>query len=151
MHWDDRIVRVFFREQQVALHPKHPPGRFRTETSHLPERKRYAHYRTEHHLLKQARAVGPEAHRWAERALEVRDMLAYRLVQGMISLTRRYRASVVDEACGKALAHDAFRYRTLVALCKRLDVPQRSLFTSEHELIRPLSEYQITDPTGEPE
>ena len=151
VHWDDRIVRVFFREQQVALHPKHPPGRFRTETSHLPERKRYAHYRTEHHLLKQARAVGPEAHRWAERALEVRDMLAYRLVQGMISLTRRYRASVVDEACGKALAHDAFRYRTLVALCKRLDVPQRSLFTSEHELIRPLSEYQITDPTGEPE
>ena len=117
--------------------------------SHLPERKRYTHYRTEHHLLGQARAIGPEARRWAQRALEVRDLLAYRLVQGMISLTRRYRASVVNEACAKALAHDAFRYRTLVALCKRLDVPQRSLFTSEHELIRPLSEYQITDNPGE--
>ena len=78
-------------------------------------------------------------------------MLAYRLVQGMISLTRRYRASLVNEACAKALSQDAFRYRTLVALCKRLDVPQRSLFTSEHELIRPLSEYQITVSTGEQE
>ncbi len=51
----------------------------------------------------------------------------------MISLTRRYPATVVNEACAKALSHDAFRYRTLVALCKRLDVPQRSLFTSDHE------------------
>ena len=78
-------------------------------------------------------------------------MLAYRLVQGMISLTRRYRASLVNEACAKALSHDAFRYRTLVALCKRLDVPQRPLFTSDHELIRPLSEYQITANSGEQE
>ena len=67
------------------------------------------------------------------RALEVRDVLAYRLLRGMISLTRRYPATVVNEACAKALSHDAFRYRTLVALCKRLDVPQRSLFTSDHE------------------
>ena len=59
--------------------------------SHLPERKRYTHYRTEHHLLGQARPL-VEARRWAQRALEV-HLLAYRLVQGMISL--RYRASVV--------------------------------------------------------
>ena len=151
VHWDDRIVRVFFREQQVVLHPKRKPGRFQTEPSHLPQRKRYAHYRTENHLLGRARAIGPDAHRWAQRAVEVRDVLAYRLVQGMISLTRRYQASLVNEACAKALSQDAFRYRTLVALCKRLDVPQRSLFTSEHELIRPLSEYQITVNTGEQE
>ena len=151
VHWDDRIVRVFFREQQVVLHPQRKPGRFQTEPSHLPQRKRYAHYRTENHLLGRARAIGPDAHRWAQRAVEVRDVLAYRLVQGMISLTRRYRASLVNEACAKALSQDAFRYRTLVALCKRLDVPQRSLFTSEHELIRPLSEYQITVNTGEQE
>ncbi len=151
VHWDDRIVRVFFQEQQVVLHPQRKPGRFQTEPSHLPQRKRYAHYRTENHLLGRARAIGPDAHRWAQRALEVRDVLAYRLVQGMISLTRRYRASLVNEACAKALTHDAFRYRTLVAVCKRLDVPQRSLFTSDHELIRPLSEYQITVNPGEQE
>jgi len=34
-------------------------------------------------------------------------------------------------------------------LCKRLDVPQRSLFTSDHELIRPLSEYQLSITSGE--
>ncbi len=151
VHWDDRIVRVFFREQQVVLHPKRKPGQFQTEPTHLPERKRYAHYRTESQLLGQARRIGSDAHRWAVRALEVRDVLAYRLLRGMISLTRRYPATVVNEACAKALSHDAFRYRTLVALCKRLDVPQRSLFTSDHELIRPLSEYQLTPRSGDPE
>jgi transposase len=142
VHWDDRIVKVFFREQQVVIHPKQPPGRFQTVEEHLPQRKRYAQLRTEQHLLQQARAIGAEAQRWAQRALEVRDVLAYRLLRGMISLTRRYPAAVVNEACSKALSHDAFRYRTLVALCKRAAVPQRSLFCSEHELIRPLSDYQ---------
>ena len=149
VHWDDRLVKVFFREQQVVAHPKQKPGRFQTDPNHLPERKRYSHLRTEDHLLGKARKIGPDAHGWTERALEVRDVLGYRLIRGMISLTRRYRASVVNEACKTALAHDAFRYRTLVALCKRLDVPQRSLFTSEHELIRPLSEYQISITPGE--
>lgn len=151
VHWDDRLVKVFFREQQVVLHPKQKPGRFQTDPNHLPKHKRYSHYRTENHLLGKARRIGPDAHRWTERALEVRDVLGYRLIQGMISLTRRYRASVVNEACKTALAHDAFRYRTLVALCKRLDVPQRSLFSSEHELIRPLSEYQLSITRGENE
>lgn len=151
VHWDDRIVRVFFREQQVVLHPKQKPGRFQTRSEHLPQRKRWAHLRTEQQLLKQARVIGPEAHRWAERALEVRDVLGYRLVRGMISLTRRFPVAVLNEACSRALGHDAFRYRTLVALCKRIEVPQRSLFTDTHELIRPLSEYQRTIQPGDEE
>jgi hypothetical protein len=68
-------------------------------------------------------------------------VLAYRLLQGVIGLTRKYPSEVVDRACGIALDHDAFRYRTLVQLCKRLERPQRSLFTADHELIRPLSDY----------
>lgn len=151
VHWDDRVVKVFFRQEQVVLHPKQKPGHFQTNPHHLPQRKRYAHLRTEQELLRQARSIGAQAHDWARRALEVRDVLAYRLVRGMISLTRRYTSSVVNEACSKALAHDAFRYRTLVALCKRAAVPQRALFSSEHELIRPLSEYQKTLSSGETE
>lgn len=142
VHFDDRIVRVFYQQQQLVIHPKQKPGSFQTLDEHLSPGKRYAQLQTEHRLLGQAGRIGAEAHRWAQRALEVRDVLAYRLLRGMISLTRRYPAAVVNEACGKALSHDAFRYRTLVELCKRAAVPQRSLFSSDHELIRPLSEYQ---------
>jgi hypothetical protein len=60
----------------------------------------------------------------------------------MIALTRKYPAEVVDTACETARRHGTFRYRTLVELCKRKPVPQGHLFTRDHELIRPLSEYE---------
>ncbi len=142
VRWDDRVVRVYFRDQQVVLHPRTRPGRFQTLPEHVPLRKRYLHLRTEAQLLGQAARIGPQARRWAERALEVRGVLAYRLLRGMIGLTRRHPATVVDQACGTALRHDTFRYRTLRQLCLRTERPQRPLFTAEHELIRPLAEYQ---------
>jgi transposase len=141
VQWDERLVRIYYRDQLIVTHPKRSPGGFQTRSEHLPERKRYPQLRTENHLLAQARAIGPEARAWAERALQVRDVLAYRLLRGMISLTRKYPAEVVNRACGTALAHDAFRYRTLVKLCQRQPPAQKPLFTAEHELIRSLGEY----------
>jgi len=34
VHWDDRVVKVFFREEQVVIHPKQKPGRFQTSPQH---------------------------------------------------------------------------------------------------------------------
>jgi hypothetical protein len=63
------------------------------------------------------------------------------LLQGVLALTRKYSAAVVNHACKTALGYHAFRYRTLVTLCKRHAPPQQELFTDVHELIRPLSDY----------
>jgi hypothetical protein len=142
VEYDDRLVRIYDGEHSVAIHARVRPGFFQTEQEHLPETKRYIHLRLENDLLARARAVGPDARRWAERALEERGVLAYRVLQGMLSLTRRHAPAVVNQACAIALQHHAFRYRTLVALCKRRPPAQRSLFTDQHELIRPLSEFQ---------
>jgi len=142
VEYDDRLVRIYEGEQSVAIHARVRPGLFQTEQEHLPENKRYVHLRIENDLLVRAKAVGAEARLWAERALQERGVLAYRVLQGMLSLTRRHSAAVVNQACATALHHQAFRYRTLVALCKRREPQQRSLFTEEHELIRPLSEFQ---------
>ena len=74
------------------------------------------------------------------------------------------RARLIDKELGQGLeakriwqdlvaehGRDVFRYRTLVVLCKRIEVPQRSLFTDTRELIRPLSEYQRTIQSGDEE
>jgi len=141
VQWDERMVRIYDGETQVALHARQSAGRFRTEPEHLPVGKRHVHLKMEEHLLAKARAIGRDAGLWAEDALRERGVLAYRLLQGVISLTRRHPAETVNEACATALRHRAFRYRTLAALCKRQTPRQQPLFASEHELIRPLSEY----------
>jgi transposase len=141
--WDDRIVRIYDNKNElIVLHPRTSPGRFETKPEHLPEKKRYAHIKTESRLLVQASGIGPQARAWAEEALQVRGILAYRLLHGLISLTRKHPASTVNRACQTALQHHAFRYRTLATLCKRQVPEQRDLFIADHELIRPLSEYQ---------
>lgn len=148
--WDDRIVRIYeqnsdsdeSRNKPIVVHPRTLPGRFETQADHLPEKKRYIHLQTENRLLIQSSAIGPDARAWAEEALRVRGILAYRLLHGLVSLTRKHPAATVNRACRTALAHQAFRYRTLATLCKRQVPEQRPLFTTDHELIRPLSEYQ---------
>ncbi len=150
VQWDDRLVRVYSGEEQVALHARRAPGGFQTEPEHLPQNKRHLHLRMEGHLLSKAAAIGRNARLWVEAALEKRGVLAYRLVQGVISLTRKHPAETVDQACGTALRHEAFRYRTVATLCKRLPPQQQPLFASEHELIRPLSEYVETLEKGLP-
>jgi transposase len=142
VEWDERMVRIYHGPDQVALHARQRAGRFQTRDEHLPEKKRWLQQRMENRLLSQASAIGRQARLWAEQALEVRGVLAYRLLQGMISLTRKHSAQVVNQACEVALEHHVFRYRTLLNLCKRQRPKQRTLFSTEHELIRPLSEYQ---------
>jgi len=69
---------------------------------------------------------------------------AYRLLQGMVALTRSHPRERVDWACGVALQSRAFRYRTLRRLVEQVaarEVPPVSRLTQQHELIRPLDEY----------
>jgi transposase len=140
--WDDHLVKIYRGQETVAVHPRTSAGRFQTEAQHLPEQKRYVHLKLERHLLKKAQAVGPEVLLWAEGALATRGVLAYRVLQGVLSLTRKHPAGVVNRACSTALHHGAFRYRTVAELCKRQQPEQKVLFTTEHELIRPLAEYE---------
>ena len=73
----------------------------------------------------------------------IRDS-SYRLLQGMLALTRKHPAERVDLACALALRARSFRYKTLRRLveqqAERAPTPSRQL-TQQHELIRPLSDY----------
>ena len=81
-------------------------------------------------------------------------MRAYRLLQGVLALTRQHPKEVLEWACGAALKSGAFRFRTLRRLVEtaasRQPRPQRRL-TQVDEVIRPLTEYvQATFPGLEP-
>jgi transposase len=141
--WDGRLVRIFnVKMEQIALHPQHEPGRFSTLAQHIAAEKISAVERGAEWLLERVRRLGPHCTRWAESVLETRGIEGMRVVQGLLSLAKRYRTEQLEHACDIARSYGAYRLRTIRQLIDRV-VPKQPefAFMEEHPLIRPMSEY----------
>jgi transposase len=155
--WDGRVVRVFNQKfEQIAVHSQREAGRFATLDEHIASEKINAVERGSTWLLGQIRRIGTHSLRWAEAMLAERGIEGLRVLQGLLSLTKKHRGDDIEHACDIALSHGAFRLRTLRALIEREAPKQSQLdFTEEHEVIRPLVEYgRLLDdlfPKGETE
>jgi transposase len=141
--WDKRLVRIFNqRFEQIALHTRHEQGRFSTHAQHLAPEKIHGLERGVAYLLAQVRGIGPQTHQWAEAMLHARGIEGTRVLQGVLSLTRRHPSETLEKACQIALSHGAFHLRTLRQLIGRQADHQTPLsFLEEHPIIRPLADY----------
>ena len=141
--WDSRLVRVFnSRFEQIALHVKHEPGRFSTQSEHIASKKRSSIERGAAWLLAKASRIGPETARWAEAMLEARGVEGMRVLVGLTSLAARHRGEAIEQACQAARRHGAYRLRVIRQLLKRQAPPEQQLeFLESHPIIRSLSEY----------
>jgi hypothetical protein len=95
--------------------------------------------------------VGAHALAWARAAIVERDVRSYRLLQGMLAITRKHPRECVDRACATALKSRSFRFKTLRRLLEgevERTPPTPRRLTQEHALIRPLSEYAVLATTG---
>lgn len=63
------------------------------------------------------------------------------MLLGFVSLAKKYPAAAINRASKGALAAHMFRLRPLRELIKRTDQAGAD-FAQEHEIIRPLTEYQ---------
>ena len=143
VRWDGRLVRIFNeRLEQIALHVKHEPGRFSTQSQHIAGPKISGVERGAAWLLGQVRRLGPCSLRWAEAMLQARGVEGVRVLQGLLNLAHRHPSDAIEQACDVALSYGAYRLRTIRALIERQAPRQESLpFLEEHPLIRPLSDY----------
>jgi transposase len=142
--WDGRSVRLFNqRWEQIALHAQRPPGRFSTQPPHIASEKISAVERGTAWILGRIRLLGPCCSRWAEAVLQARGVEGVRVLQGLLSLAKRYSIAQLEHACDIAHSYSAFRLRTVRNLIDRALPKQQELaFMDEHPLIRPLAEYQ---------
>lgn len=143
--WDNRLVRVFNqRFAQIALHARAEPGRFRTAGEHIPREKVSAVERGTDALLRQVAAIGPQTRQWAEAMTGARGIEGVRVLVGLKALAGKHDSEALEEACGTALSHGAYRLRTIRELLKRRGQPQQTFeFLAEHPIIRPLSDYSL--------
>jgi transposase len=143
VRWDARLVRIFnHRFEQVALHVRHEPGRFSTQAEHLAPEKINRIERGAAYLLNRIAWIGPQSQQWAEAMLHARGIEGTRVLQGLLSLTKKHTAETLENACEIALSHAAFRLRTIRRLLDRKAEKQQPLpFLEEHPIIRPMDDY----------
>lgn len=143
VRWDQKMLRVFAHDKLVAVHRKsEAAGSFRTQRNHLPEHKSLSQEAYQAKLLGRAERLGPAALGFAQGAMEQRGPLAFRVIQGVLSLCRKHPKERVEWACARATAHGSFRYHTVRRLLEKITPPDdQPGLIQEHEIIRPLSHY----------
>ncbi len=141
VRWTDRMVKVYHDSEVVAVHARAQGGVFSTSLEHRPAHKPASAEGHERYLLSRSERIGEGALAWARGAMEARGPRSYRLIQGMLSLTRTNSPESVDWACRVSEENSCYRYKSLKKLLEgrkdALDVPA---LLQEHELIRPLAE-----------
>ncbi len=145
VRWDSRLVHIFNDHwEQIAVHAKAEPGRFRTAGEHIPKEKVSAVERGTDALLRQVAAIGPQTRQWAEATTQARGVEGVRVLLGLRNLAGKHDSSALEDACRVALSHGAYRLRTIRELLKRQGREQQQFeFLQEHPIIRPLSDYSL--------
>jgi len=146
VRWDARTVRIFNdRWEQLALHAKAEPGKFRTSPEHIPAEKVSSVERGADRLLRQLSHIGPHTRQWSEALMQTRGVESIRVLVGLKSLAGKHETAQLERACKKALSHGAYRLKTIRQLIKRdkTDCQQQFEFIEEHPIIRPLSDYSL--------
>ncbi len=148
VHVTGQILKVYCDHGLIAVHRRSDKvGCFHTHDEHVPKYKNQKQEGFQRLLLAKARYIGQDALGWAQEAVEEKGPLAYRLIQGMLQLTRNYPKEQVNGVCRTTHEKGVFKLRIL----KRLLQNQGPIETTapqlmqNHELIRPLSDYaQLT-------
>jgi hypothetical protein len=147
VRWDSRLVRIFNdRWEQIAVHVRTEPGKFRTDKKHIPTKRVSCIERGAKALLKELAVVGNSVKDWSEAMLQARGVEGIRVLQGLKALASKYDATMLNAACETAMTHGALRLRTIRTLLKRKSEVQQQKqfdFLEEHPVIRPLSDYSL--------
>ncbi len=106
-------VQLFHAHALVATHARARPGQRRTLPDHLPPDKVQFLLQTPAWCRAQAAEVGPSCADFIAALLGDRPLDRLRSAQGVLRLARRYGATRLEAACGRAVAVEEYRYHTV--------------------------------------
>jgi transposase len=142
---ESALVRIFSdRMEQIALHVRADPGRFRTDAEHIHPHKRNAVERGAGHLLQQCQLIGAHSGAWATAMLDQRGVEGLRVLQGLLQLARKHPVAQVERATATAFRQGTWRLAAVRSLIEAGDGQAIQLdFLQEHPLIRSLDHYRL--------
>lgn len=141
VRYTERLLKVYFGTNLEAVHKIKEPGWWSTTPEHRPAHKPARAEAYEINLLARAERIGPGAAAWARSVIETRGPRSYRLIQGMLSLTRHHRKESVEWACKLAVNNGVYHYKSLKKLAEQAqDRERQPELLQVHEIIRPLAD-----------
>ncbi len=144
VRWNSQTVRILnHRMESITLHCAKPAGRFSTLEEHIHPAKSHMIERGLEYTLRKVRILGDHATRWAEATIEARGIEAARTLQGLLSLSRKYKTEQIERACDTAWRSRAYSYRVIKGLLERQPAIQQQTmeFMDDHPIVRSVSEY----------
>jgi transposase len=145
VRWDDKLVRIYHDDALVASHPRVAPGSYAPQAGQQAVTSSQRAFTAK--LLGRCERVGASLRSWAEQAYQARGVRALRLIQGVLSLTRKHSRESLLWAADKAIEHNFFRYQDFKRLVERGDraLPAQLPLLSEHPDIRSMDAYRLED------
>ena len=146
VHFNSKWIKVYFQHKLIQQLSTVSKGRFHPDKSCLPDHKTWDNNQYVQHLFNKCREIGPAVFDWAKQAEKQRKQAAYRSIQGIVSLTKKYQKQIINQACQKSLNQQAFTYHIVKQLAEEIRLQKQIQteinFIQENEIIRPTKQYQ---------
>ena len=133
----ERMLEVFHRSQQVAIHPLSGiQGRFSTSADHMPSHHRFVLNADSDWFLREAAKIGPQTAAYMTAVLRSRPypQQAFRTCLGILDLTRKYLPVHLEAACQHLLPGKLLTYKDLKSELEHLtkNISHQPLPAHEH-------------------
>lgn len=145
----ERMIEIFHKSKpdRVAIHPRsHVPGRYSTQTAHMPLKHQKAGEWTPERLLRWAEDIGPHTRQMIQAILKSRrhPEQAFRSCLGILRLSNQYIRTQLETACQIAREAKTLNYQGVKAVLELLPPTTQSEKPTlpPHENIRGNSYYQ---------
>ena len=116
---DAKLIKVFYKDQQVALHARSKgKGIFTTNNCHYPKSARYSPGFAEYDekLESIMQDMGPNCLMLLKYLQKTKPLDWWRAVKGIIKLRENYGDDVIDKACHRGLCYGVTSYRKIKSI-----------------------------------
>ncbi|MEN8264932.1 MAG: IS21 family transposase [Nitrospirota bacterium] len=142
--YNSRVVEVYHKKRRIASHIRtYKKGKYITEDSHMPhEHRQYLEW-TPERIKNWGGKTGPYTRTMMHRIMESRKYPehGFRNCLGIIRLSKQYTPERVESACKRALAVEAYNYRSVKSILQTgLD---KVAYLDEHKETKPIEHPNI--------
>lgn len=115
----NNLVKIYFNQEVIATHVEiKSKGEFSTVASHYPKYKCLSDTEFQEKYQAKMASIGQYAEQLFFSVLENKKNNWTRPVQGILSLTKKYSAEIVNRSCQRALAFGAYEYQIIKNICQ---------------------------------
>lgn len=134
---DNKFLKVSHNGQQIALHPKLTGrGEFSTDKSHYPKYKCVSNTELQEYYQIKMADIGKHAEQLFFLILSENKTVWAQSIKGILSLVKHYPVEVIEKACRRALAFNAFTYQIIKNICENgaYDLPIDTDYMQEENI-----------------